>query len=100
MRFPGHRRPVATGRPCSASIITAHRDGNEKPMPRFYFNVRAGLVVIEDEEGTELPSLTAAKSEALMDARGLMSAAILEGDDISGRSIEIRNEAGDVVFIL
>jgi len=69
-------------------------------MPRFYFNVRSGLAVIEDEEGTELPSLTAAKTEALSDARSLMSAAILEGDDISGRSIEIRNEAGDVLFIL
>ena len=55
---------------------------------------------VDGEEGTELPSLTVAKSEALIDARGLMSAAILEGDDICGRRIEICNEAGDVVFIL
>jgi hypothetical protein len=55
---------------------------------------------VDGDEGTELPSLTAAKSEALMDARGLMSAAILEGDDISGRSIEICNETGNVLFIL
>jgi hypothetical protein len=55
---------------------------------------------VDGDEGTELPSLTAAKSEALIDARGLMSAAILEGDDISGRSIEICNEAGELLFTL
>jgi hypothetical protein len=71
-------------------------DGDERP--RFYFSMHVGPVVIEDEERTELP--VAAKSEALLEARGLMSAAILEGDDISGRSIEIRTEAGEILFIL
>ncbi|MGO4567635.1 hypothetical protein AB4Z52_21890 [Rhizobium sp. 2YAF20] len=69
-------------------------------MPRFYFNVRAGSTIIEDEEGTELLSLEEARAEALLDARSLMSAAILEGDDISGRSVEISNDAGEVLFIL
>jgi hypothetical protein len=69
-------------------------------MPRFYFNVRVGPHVIPDTEGTDLASLQEAQAEALLDARSLMSAAILEGDDISGRSIEICNEAGDVLFIL
>jgi hypothetical protein len=47
-----------------------------------------------------LSSLQKAQAEALLDARSLMSAAILEGDDISGRSIEIRNEAGELLFTL
>jgi hypothetical protein len=69
-------------------------------MPRFYFNVLVGPHVILDIEGTDLSSLQEAQADALLDARSLMSAAILEGDDISGRSIEIRSETGDVLFIL
>jgi hypothetical protein len=69
-------------------------------MPRFYFNVRVGPHVILDIEGTDLPSLQEAQAEALLEARSLMSAAILEGDDISSRSIEIHNEADEILFIL
>lgn len=67
-------------------------------MRRYFFNVIAGTETIEDEEGTELPSLVAARFEALKDARTLMSAAILEGWDISGRSINICGEAGHVLM--
>jgi hypothetical protein len=69
-------------------------------MPRFYFNVRVGPHVILDIEGSDLSSRKEAQAEALSDARSLMSAAILEGDDISSRSIEIRNDAGEVLCIL
>jgi hypothetical protein len=34
-------------------------------MPRFYFNVRDGHEVDEDEEGIELPDIEAARAEAL-----------------------------------
>ncbi|UVC12526.1 hypothetical protein IHQ71_30275 (plasmid) [Rhizobium sp. TH2] len=54
--------------------------------------------IIEDYEGTELMDLDAARDEALQDARALMSAAMLDGWDISGRSIEICDEAGEVLL--
>ena len=34
-------------------------------MPRFYFDARADHVFIEDDEGVELPDLTAVEREAL-----------------------------------
>ena len=67
-------------------------------MPRYFFNVVAGGTIIEDHEGTVLPDLDAARDEALKDARALMSAAVLEGWDISGRSVKICGEAGEVLL--
>ncbi|MGO7564842.1 hypothetical protein ACC754_36425 [Rhizobium johnstonii] len=49
-------------------------------------------------EGTELPSLENARQEAIEDARTLMSDAILLGQDISSRGVEIRNEMGEVLL--
>ncbi|CAN7259679.1 DUF6894 family protein [Rhizobium sp. LjRoot254] len=69
-------------------------------MPRYFFNVIAGSKVIADLEGTNLPDIEAAKEEALKDARALMSAAMLDGWDISGRSIAIRTEEGALVLNL
>ncbi|TDW35789.1 hypothetical protein EV128_102334 [Rhizobium azibense] len=67
-------------------------------MPRYYFNIIAGDGVREDLEGSELPSLERARIEAVEDARNLMSAAMLLGQDISSRRLEICNEAGDVLL--
>ncbi len=69
-------------------------------MPLFYFNIIAGDGIREDLEGTELPSLENARLEAIEDARTLMSDAILLGQDISSRRLEICNEAGDVLLTL
>jgi hypothetical protein len=69
-------------------------------MPRYFFNVIAGKKIISDLEGTDLPDADAAREEALKDARALMSAAILDGWDISGRSIDIRSESGAVILSL
>lgn len=69
-------------------------------MARFFFNVISASGPIPDTEGTELPGLEAAREEALKDARTLMSHAILDGKDISGRHIEIRNEIGDLLLVV
>jgi hypothetical protein len=69
-------------------------------MARFFFNVITASATIPDAEGTELPGLEEAREEALKDARTLMSHAILEGRDISGRHIEVRNEIGDLLLIV
>jgi hypothetical protein len=69
-------------------------------MPPFYFNIITTDKVIEDPEGTNLADIQAARTEAIEDARLLMSQAILLGHDVSGRSIQIIDEQGDVVLLL
>lgn len=70
----------------------------EVAVPVYYFTVitRGGPIV--DEEGTELPSLEAARVEAIKDARSLMSAAVLDGRDISSRHVEIHDGNGAVLL--
>ncbi len=69
-------------------------------MPRYYFNVITANGSILDPEGTELRDLDHAQSEAIADARSLMSTAIKQGHTIFGRSISICNEAGEVLAVL
>lgn len=59
----------------------------------FYFNVIVGNEIIQDLEGTKLHSLEEARLWAVEDARTLMSAAVLNGHDISQRSIRICDAA-------
>lgn len=69
-------------------------------MPKYFFHhvTKAGLV--HDLEGTELPDLEHARTEAILDARSLMSSAILQGRDISARRIHISDERGDVLLTI
>lgn len=69
-------------------------------MPRYYFHVAGTTSYVLDNEGTELASLADARCEAVEDARTLMSNAILNGRDISGRSIEICDDSGAVLLRL
>lgn len=67
---------------------------------RYHFNIVAASETLRDLEGTALPSLEAARAYAIDDARALMSIAVLEGRDISGRRIEVTNESGDVLLVV
>lgn len=67
-------------------------------MPRFYFNIVAGDDTREDIEGSEFSSLEHARTEAIEDARTLMSNAILLGQDISSRRLNICSEEGEVLL--
>jgi hypothetical protein len=69
-------------------------------MPRFYFDTVTSGTIVSDDEGTELPGVKEATAEAIQDARALMSAAIMSGLDISKRSIQIRDEAGEIVLVI
>lgn len=60
-------------------------------MPRYYFDVMSGNSLLEDMEGSELVDLDHAVTEALEDARALMSEAVRQGHDISDGSIVIRD---------
>ena len=54
-------------------------------MGRFYFHLSAGNEITLDEEGTELPDLSAAKGEAVLAARELLADAIKSGDRQAGQ---------------
>jgi hypothetical protein len=84
----------------SSSTVLADADcfQERRLMPIFHLNIATRTTVIRDEEGTELVDLAEARREAIKDARGLMSAAILQGRDISHRHIEICNEDGDILL--
>jgi len=65
-------------------------------MPRFFLHIDDGTQRIEDEEGSDLPDLAAAREEALGAARQLWAAAILAGQDIAARRFVITDSDGNV----
>lgn len=69
-------------------------------MSLYYFNVRNGIGLVEDEEGCELASLEQARAEAVRGARSIIADEVLQGKlDLSG-SIEVLDEAGELLFAL
>jgi hypothetical protein len=64
------------------------------PMPIYHLHIRTGLVLIEDEEGVDLPGLAAAEAEAARGARSIMSAEVLAGELRLDQSIELHDGLG------
>jgi hypothetical protein len=63
-------------------------------MPRYFFHVRGGPVEAEDEEGSELPDATAAERYAIVAARELLAAAVIEGRLPLDERIDINDASG------
>jgi hypothetical protein len=59
-------------------------------MPRFFFNIRDGYDVDEDDEGIELPDIEAARAEAIATVEELRD----ELSDAGNIELEIVDEAG------
>jgi len=66
-------------------------------MPRFFLHIDDGTQRIEDEEGSELLDLAAAREEARGAARQLWAAAILAGQDIEAHRFIIADYDGRVI---
>lgn len=64
---------------------------------RYYFHIRDGWNVIPDEEGMELPSLDAARSEAYASADDIARASIQDGTNVSATAIQIADGAGNIL---
>ncbi len=64
-------------------------------MPRYYFNVRDGYDLDEDEEGVELPDLEAARAEAQATVEELRDELGAEAESIQ---LEITDEEGRRLF--
>ena len=69
-------------------------------MPRFFLHIDDGTQRIDDEEGSYLPDLAAAREEALGAARQLWAAAILRQQDIGARRFLIAGDDGKVTDIV
>ena len=67
-------------------------------MARYFFNVRgADGVVSRDHEGQDLPSLEAARAEAVSSNREMLGERLLHGGALGPRDIEISDEGGKVL---
>ena len=66
-------------------------------MPRFYFHVRDGKDLIEDEEGNDLPDLPSALAEAEAPAREIMADRLRQGRPSVSPMIEVRDYKGTKV---
>ena len=69
-------------------------------MPRYFFDLHNDMDAIDDE-GVELPDLTAAKAHALGEARTMIQASVAETGRIDlCHQIDIRDETGAVVHLM
>jgi hypothetical protein len=63
-------------------------------MARFYFHLQDGDKLVQDPEGSDLPDVDAAKREALLAARDILSDAIKAGKPKVPDAFVIADEAG------
>ena len=63
-------------------------------MGRFYFHLQADDQIVPDDEGADLPDLSAAEHEAILAARELLAEAIKSGRPEVPEAFVIADEAG------
>ena len=67
-------------------------------MARYFFNVRGSDGTISrDREGQDLPSLEAARAEAVSSNREMLGERLLHGGSLGPREVEIVDEGGKVL---
>jgi hypothetical protein len=69
-------------------------------MPRYYFHIRQGDILIQDPEGIEVAETEALKEEAVEAARDLLADGDLQGLDRREWLYEIADESGATVLTL
>ena len=69
-------------------------------MPLYYFHLRDGEDLLLDPEGSELADFEAVRARALLSARSLMSADILEGRLQLDLRIDVEDAGGRVTYRL
>jgi hypothetical protein len=67
-------------------------------MPRFYFNLRTSKEFLEDAEGQEYETITAAREEAILSAREILSSRVSSGKFPNSSRFEIMDESGRLVL--
>jgi hypothetical protein len=69
-------------------------------MGRFYFHLQADDQIAPDDEGADLPDLSAAEHEAILAARELLAEAIKSGWPEVLEAFVIANEEGRALAIV
>ncbi|NLS07165.1 hypothetical protein HGP14_34760 [Rhizobium sp. P32RR-XVIII] len=69
-------------------------------MARYYFHIRTGDQLVEDDEGVELPNVAAVQQEARNAAREMIAELVMGGEQIAAQRFEIVDESGDIVAVL
>jgi hypothetical protein len=69
-------------------------------MARFYFNVREFGRLVEDPEGIDLPTVDAARDEAIKAAREIMSERLMRGEKPDHSRFEIADESGNLILVV
>ena len=64
-------------------------------MPRYFFHVRNGFDLSEDEKGVELPSIMIGKREAEEAARDILGGKVRAGEVMDGQEFEIQDRWGN-----
>jgi hypothetical protein len=69
------------------------------PMPHYYLHQR-NHIYVSDEEGLDFPDLSAAREQAVIGARSILSEEVKSGSlDLRG-AIEIADESGAIIEIV
>jgi hypothetical protein len=63
-------------------------------MARFFFHLKESNSVVRDEEGRELPDLSAAHAVAVMSARSILCDELMTGRISLDGAIEVQDERG------
>jgi hypothetical protein len=69
-------------------------------MGRFYFHLQTGDQIVPDDEGIELPDLSAAEHEAILAARELLAEAIKRSRPEVPEAFVIADEEGRALTIV
>ncbi|MCJ2052132.1 DUF6894 family protein [Methylobacterium sp. J-070] len=69
-------------------------------MPLYFFHVRDGDRLIEDVDGSYLPSLAAACADASASARHLLAKGRSLGEVLDGRCFQISNSTGLILAVM
>jgi hypothetical protein len=69
-------------------------------MARFYFHLQEGGNLLEDSDGTDLPDVDAARLEAILAARDILSDAIRTGRGKVAEAFVIADEAGRKIDVV
>jgi hypothetical protein len=67
-------------------------------MPRYHFHLRKNGILEVDPEGAELPTLDAARDEAVLAAREILAERLLQGEVLDGDCFVITREDGTTVM--
>lgn len=69
-------------------------------MPRYFLHVCNGMGFVEDSEGVQLPSLSAARQKAIEGLRDLMAGEMKEGQLNQASFVEIADKADRLLAIV